>query len=138
MNRSRDSARVELQSLKAVIRCRDYAASREFYTSVLGLGIVEEWDQEEGQGCIFAVGDGGYLEIAGQPTTRDRDDESYTRPVGHEKIDLQLRTDAVDAWAARLRGKWPFEGPVDRPWGQRYLWVRDPDNVRIALFEEVV
>ncbi len=129
---------MRLQSLKAVIRCRDYAASREFYTTILDLAIVEEWDQAEGQGCILAVGEGearGYIEVAGQPTTRSHEDDSYARPVSHDKIDLQLETESVDAWAERLRGRWPFEGPVDRPWGQRYLWVRDPDNVRIALFE---
>ena len=27
------------------------------------------------------------------------------------------------------------DGPVTRPWGNTYLWIRDPDGVRVALFE---
>ena len=46
--------------LKAVIRCRDYAASRAFYTNVLGLVVVEEWDQAEGRGCVVGFGSGTF------------------------------------------------------------------------------
>jgi catechol 2,3-dioxygenase-like lactoylglutathione lyase family enzyme len=44
-------------TLKVVIRCRDFAASRDFYTRVLRLPAVEEWEEPQGRGCIFAFGE---------------------------------------------------------------------------------
>ncbi len=44
-----------LISLKTQIRSRDYEASRRFYTEVLGLRILEEW--EESPGFIAGFGD---------------------------------------------------------------------------------
>lgn len=124
-----------LQSLKTVIRSRDVDASRAFYAGVLGLEIVESWDQDEGRGFIVAVGDGaGTIEAAEAPPGSTGDDPVYDTPA-NDKIDIQIKTAALDEWAAALRGKWEFEGPVERPWGHRYIFMRDPDNVRVALFE---
>ena len=36
-----------LKSLKTLIRCRDLERSRSFYTTVLGLEVVEEWQQSQ-------------------------------------------------------------------------------------------
>ncbi len=127
-----------LKSLKTLIRCRDLERSRSFYMTVLGLEVVQEWQQSQAKGCILAFGDGGkggFLELAEVAPDSDRHDPAYALPVANDKIELQIKTDSVDAWAEALRGVCPTEGPVDRPWGHRYLWLRDPDHVRIALFE---
>ena len=50
-------------------------------------------------------------------------------------MELQIRTDSLNDWAEALDGVCPMEGPLDRPWGHRYLWLRDPDGLRIALYE---
>src|SRR5687767_11461432 len=42
-----------LVSIKTVLRCRDFEASRRFYHSVLHLRILEEWNERLGQGAIF-------------------------------------------------------------------------------------
>jgi uncharacterized glyoxalase superfamily protein PhnB len=60
---------------------------------------------------------------------------AFEGPVASDKIELQIRVDSVDAWAERLEGTLGMEGPVTRPWGNRYLWIRDPDGVRVALFQ---
>ncbi len=125
-----------LISLKTQIRSRDYDASRRFYTEVLGLRILEEW--EERPGFVAGFGDGaggGLIEVTEVDASHESYDEAFTRPVANDKIVLQLRTDSVDEWARRLEGVWPFVGPVGRPWGNRYLWLRDPDGIEIALFE---
>lgn len=127
-----------LDSIKVVIRTRDCDAAREFYTHLLGLPVMEEWDQEEGKGFIvgFAAGGaGGFIEISEVPADSETYNEAFARPLPADKMEIQIKTGDLDGWAARLRGKWAFEGPTARPWGHRYLWLRDPDGVQVALFE---
>jgi len=130
-----------LRLLKTVIQTRNFERSRDFYTSVLGLPLVDEWDQEEGRGVIVGLGDdasAGQIEISAVPEESQRHDESFAHDVANDKIVIQIETDSVDLWVARLDGRWPMEGPIDRPWGQRYLRLRDPDGVMVALYEVVV
>lgn len=35
-------------ALKVVIRCRNFKASYSFYSKVLGLGVVEKWEEAGG------------------------------------------------------------------------------------------
>jgi len=126
---------VNLCSLKTVIRCADFERSHDFYTRVLALTAAEEWTEPQGRGCIFAVGDAG-LEIYGMTRQDPRFQEAFAHPLAGDKIDLQIRTDSLNAWAERLRGLWPFEGPATLPWGQRWIQLRDPDGLLIALYEE--
>jgi len=124
-----------LAHLKVVIRCADYDRSREFYAQVLALPVVEEWDEDEGRGCVFEVAAGAWVEIY-EMTQRDaRFSEAFTRPVVNDKIDLQLHTDSLDAWVARLNGVWAYRGPETLPWGQRWIQLRDPDRVLVAIYE---
>src|SRR3954449_11062482 len=128
-----------LRGMKTVLRCSNFERSRAFYTRVLDFTVVEEWNEPEGRGCIFSP-----LAGAGQPcfeiyqmTERDpRYQGKFARPLDGNKIDLQLRTASLDAWVRKLRGIWPFEGPQDLPWGQRWVQLRDPDLLLIAIYEE--
>lgn len=124
-------------SLKVVIRCRDIAASRRFYGEILNLAVLEEWEEKGGQGCIYAFPGGGSLEVYQMDTHDKRYDASFERAFQDDKIDLQLRTGDLDAWIQRLEGGWPFIGPRTLPWGQRWVQLRDPDNLLVALYEEL-
>ena len=129
--------RRELDAIKTTIRCFDLDLSRRFHTATLGLTLVEEWDQPEGRGCILhhAGRDGRYLELSREPPRTDLDVKgSPTAPTG-ELVELQWKTPCLDAWVRHLSGRCEVEGPVDRPWGNRYRWLRDPDGLRIAIFE---
>lgn len=125
-----------LDLLKMIVCCRDLRESRRFYTEVLGLTVVEEWDQTEGKGCIVAVGD-ALLELCQVPETWQGFDPAYEEPVANDKVALQMKTPSVADWVDRLRGRWPFDPPVDRPWGHRYLYLRDPDGLRVGLYEVI-
>jgi catechol 2,3-dioxygenase-like lactoylglutathione lyase family enzyme len=122
---------------KIVIRCTAYERSLAFYTGVLGLHPVEEWTEAGGRGCIFALSENGpgCIEIYEMARSDPRFDEAFTRSVANDKIDLQIRVRSVDAWARALRGKWEYAGPETLPWGQRWIKLRDPDGVLIALYE---
>ena len=119
-----------------MIRCRDLARSRELYVDLLGLDVVEEWDQPDDRGCILSFGgNGGFLELLEVATEHASHEQRSADAVGAGSFELQMRVDEVDTWIGRLEGRLSIEGPVTRPWGNRYLWIRDPDGVRIALFQ---
>lgn len=125
---------------KIVIRCANFDASRHFYAGLLRLPIVEQWKEAEGRGCTMALGDpvtGALLEIYEMSARGTRFDPSFQRPVVNDKIDLQVRSEDLDAWVDALEGNWPFEGPEDLPWGQRWIKLRDPDGFLIAICENV-
>jgi catechol 2,3-dioxygenase-like lactoylglutathione lyase family enzyme len=122
-------------SLKVVIRCRDFEASRRFYGDVIGLPVLDAWDEAGGQGCIFGFPNGGSLEVYQMQSQDKRYDASFERAFQDDKIDLQLRTEDLDAWVRRLEGQWPFKGPRSLPWGDRWLQLRDPDNLLVAIVE---
>jgi len=128
---------MEIESVKLVVRCQDIDASRAFYVDLLGLRIVEEWDAAEGKGCIVApeTGHGGFIELCQVARDYNGYKEEFSHSFSNDKADLQLRTSSVVDWTQKLRGRWPFEGPVKRPWGNTYLWLRDPDGLKVALFE---
>jgi len=127
-----------LISIKTVLRCRDFEASRKFYHSILGLGVLEEWNEPLGQGAILGFGSdqSGSLEIYQMSRVDPRYDPAFMSEIANDKIDIQLRTDSVDTWVARLLDSWPFAGPEDLPWGQRWIKLRDPDGVLIAIYED--
>lgn len=129
----RTEAASSIRSLKVVVRCADFAASRAFYTDVLGFPVVEEWQEPRGRGLIASAG-GALLEVYAMTAADPRFDPRFRQPVASDKVDLQLETDSVDAWAERLAGRWPFEGPEDLPWGQRWIKLRDPDGLLIAIY----
>ena len=127
-----------LISIKTVIRCRDFDASRHFYASVLNLPIVEEWSEPQGRGAIFGFGSDrtGLIEIYEMTQADARFDPAFASPIANDKIDVQLKTDSVTEWADRLRPVWPFVGPEDLPWGQRWITLRDPDGLLIAIYQD--
>jgi catechol 2,3-dioxygenase-like lactoylglutathione lyase family enzyme len=125
--------------LKTVLRCANFDRSRDFYTRVPGFTVIEEWSEPQGRGCIlspFGAAGPSYLEVYQMTEEDPRFDESYARPLNSDKIDLQLRTASLEAWMERLRGVWEFTGPDDLPWGQRWLRLRDPDALLIAIYQE--
>lgn len=134
--------------LKIVIRCADFERSRDFYARVLGLPILQEWSEPQGQGCVFGFGDarpgpagaepsnGGVLEIYGMTREDPRFRDEFTRPASSDKIDIQLKTGSITDWVDRLRGVWPIEALDKLPWGQRWLKLRDPDNLLVCIYQD--
>ena len=62
--------------------------------------------------------------------------EAFTKPVANDKIDIQLKTNDIEYWAKHLTDKWRVRGPVNRPWNSCYLYLRDPDDLQIIIYQE--
>ena len=123
-------------SIKTAIRARDYRRARRFYEEVLKLEVVDDWDVKADRGCIFGFRGQGSNEVTGFLELTPALDPGPEHEEPAPRVELQLRIASADAWTRRLDELGiAYEGPVDRPWGNRYVWVRDPEGVRIALFE---
>lgn len=121
-------AHAETTGMKTRIETPQFDESVAFYTELVGLTVVESWDEGADRGAILALGDSptgqAFLELA--PTAL---------PKSHDAISLQFRVTDIDAVAERLRDRWPFRGPEQRPWGSTYLYLKDPAGVRVILYE---
>ena len=141
MNNTEDHSPLNnLLSLKTVIRTKDFEASKIFYTQILNLEIVEEHDDGNGsKGLIMRFGPEGsnaFFEISEIMDDHEYYQEAFSENIENDKTDIQLRTDNVKYWATRLKEKWNARGPVLRPWGSHYLYLRDPDGLHIIIYQE--
>ena len=124
-------------NLKTTIRTRDFQASCDFYETILGLKKIENWQEPHDSGSIYQLGpavESGLLEISYIRTEHDEFQEEFHEDASL-KIDLQLATNNLESWVQRLQGNWEFKGPVDKPWGSRYIYFKDPDGVQIIIYE---
>ena len=125
---------------KTVIRTKKFETAKKFYSEVLDLKIVEEYDDENGsRGCIMGFstkGNNAFIEISEIKPTHSYYQPAFSRTIDNDKVDIQIKTNAVDYWAERLNKVWETRGPIERPWGSRYLYLRDPDGVHIIIYQE--
>lgn len=128
-------------SAKTVIRTKDFEASKAFYMEVLQLELYESYDDGDGScGIILRIGDENstaLLEISEIKDFHEYHQKAFDKKFASNKAGLQIRTDDVHFWANRLKAmKWSARGPVLRPWGSHYLYLRDPDGLQIIIYQE--
>lgn len=114
-------------SLKTKIVTAKLAETRSFYETLFGLVAIEEWNEPGDVGCILAFpGDrgGALLEIyLGQ------------QAADYSGIGLQFRTTDLLGFQRALPENLPVRGPIDRPWGSRYLFLTDPNGIAVVVYE---
>lgn len=115
------------RSLKTKIVTARLSKTREFYTRLLGLRVVEEWNEDGDVGCIvaFDASDGqAFLEL-------------YEGSADHDYsgLSLQFRTEDLSAFQAGLPADVDARGPASRPWGSTYLYLSDPNGISVVVFE---
>lgn len=116
---------MEVLSSRMLLRPIDFGRSFRFYAETLGLHIYREWGSGSIRGVVFFLG-GGFLELSGASHVKSS-----------ENISLWLQVRDVDAVGRELEdaGVEILEPPTDKPWGLREMWVKDPDEVRIAIIQ---
>lgn len=115
-----------IQALKTQIVTPAYDETLAFYAGLPGLGLIEQWDESGDKGTILGVAGGtgeALLEIYAGPAEPD-----------FSGLSLQFRTDDADDFRAAIAGRYSCEGPVDRPWGSRYLYLTDPNGIRVIVY----
>ena len=117
---------MELISLKTRITTSRLEETMAWYRDLLGLEVAEQWNEPDDRGCILALPGG-----AGEALL-----EIYERPAsaGLADLSLQFRVADVDAFRPPDEPRFASRGPVDRPWGSRYLFFTDPNGIVVVLF----
>ena len=113
-------------SLKTKITTPRLVETVDWYRDLLGMTVAEQWGESGDRGCILALGEGraeAFLEI-------------YEGPAGDGfgNLSLQFRLTDIDAFASPDEPRFACRGPVDRPWGSRYLFFIDPNGISVVLF----
>ncbi len=125
---SPERAGISMTGLKTRIETPSLQESISFYSELLGMTVLDSWDDDGDKGAILGVGStvGGeaFLELGYVETARS-----------YEGISLQFRVQDIYNTADKLRDQWDFEGPVERPWGSKYMYLEDPTGVQVILYE---
>ena len=135
-----DLGQVNLISLKTVIRTKNLEASKKFYTEILQLTVVQNYNDSDGsKGCILRIGDvdsQAFIELSEIKNNHEYYQNAFGEDFKNDKTDLQISTKDIAYWANRINKLWTARGPVLRPWGSSYLYLRDPDGLQIIIYQE--
>jgi glyoxylase I family protein len=119
----------------AAIICSDYAASRHFYTAVLGLPVPAENHRPERNSwkLDLRLPDGGQVELFSMPEAPKR--PSYPEACGLRHLAFAVAD--LDAWVLHLQAQGIATEPVrlDGYTGQRFVFFQDPDQLPLELYE---
>ncbi len=89
--------------------------------------VAEEWDEPGDVGVILCLSDNrdeALLEI--YLTEQEAD---------FAALSLQFRVDSLSDFEKSLPDNVEYEGPTPRPWGSTYLYLRDPNDIQIIVYE---
>jgi len=133
-----------INSVTANLMVTNMAASLRFYHEVLGAPIAFTVDADQNtempgvisDDAVFASVRAGDAELMLQQRANLLADspafDETTTPGG--SFTLYFRVDDVDAIVARLPADTPVVKPLETTWyGQREIWVRDPDGYVITV-----
>ena len=117
------------------IICSHYERSKEFYTGVLGLSVVDEnYRAARGSWKLdLALPDGGQIELFSFPDPPPRP----SRPEACGLRHLAFAVDDVSEWATYLQSRGVFVEPIrtDEYTGGRFTFFADPDGLPLELYE---
>ena len=113
-------------SMKTRITTPAIAETCAWYRRLFGMAVAESWSEPGDVGAILAFRDG-----AGEALL-----EIYEGPaVDFSGLSLQFRVDDLEAFRRALPADLPYGGPNRRPWGSTYLYLRDPNDIMVVVFE---
>ena len=119
----------------AAIICSNYEHSKDFYTRVLGLQLLDENYRDERRSWKLDLGlpDGGRLELFSFPDPPPRPSRPEARGLRH----LAFAVDDVQAWSDHLGALGIVVEPirVDDYTGRRFTFFADPDGLPLELYE---
>ena len=119
----------------AAIICADYAASKRFYTQVLGLAVVDEhWRAERHSWKLdLALPDGSQIELFSFEDRPAR--PSYPEARGLRHLAFAVADVAAAKAALEAQGVTVEPIRVDEYTGRRFTFFADPDELPLELYE---
>jgi catechol 2,3-dioxygenase-like lactoylglutathione lyase family enzyme len=123
-----------VHELRVALTAEDYDRTLAFYRDVLGLPLVETWEEAGGRGAVLDAGR-ATLEVLSASHADLVDRIEVGEPVG-ARVRLALEVDDSAETAEKLvaAGAELVGGPVVTPWAHRNVRLRDPDGMQLTLF----
>jgi lactoylglutathione lyase len=123
-----------VRELRLAYTVEDYEGAMRFYRDVLGLPVLEEWNQPTGSGAVLDAGR-ATLELLSvdQSELVDRVEvgEVVSGPV---RLALEVEDSEETAKALMSAGAQKVGGPVVTPWSHKNVRLRAPDGMQLTLF----
>lgn len=120
---------MQAEILNTIRHTHDFQPMLHFYRDLLGLDVVEVWENPGNRGAVLAPG--GRVENA---TVEILDMPGRVTPAGAPvQVDLSLHVKDVDGWHDELvaRGVAIARGLENTAWGHRSFGVDDPEGLRV-------
>ncbi len=120
--------------LRVALTVDHYDEALRFYRDVLGLPVVQVWDEPSGAGAVLDAGR-ATLELlsTAQAELVDRV-EVGERVAGRVRLALGVDDSAGAAETLAEGGAELLGGPVVTPWAHRNVRLRAPDGMQLTLF----
>jgi lactoylglutathione lyase len=126
-----------VRELRFAYTVEDYDEAVRFYRDVLGLPVIQEWEQPTGSGAILDAGR-ATLELLSvdQSELVDRVEvgEVVSGPI---RLALEVEDSEETANALASAGAQKIGGPVITPWSHKNVRLRAPDGMQLTLFTVV-
>ena len=117
-----------MTGLKTRIETPFFQESIAFYSEHLGMTVLDTWDDNGDKGVILGLGASAqgeaFLELGYVETAKT-----------YEGLSLQFRVHDLGVIVDKLSGHVEFRGPVERPWGSKYLYLQDPTGIQVIVYE---
>jgi lactoylglutathione lyase len=123
-----------VRELRLALTVEDYDQALAFYRDVLGLPLLESWDQPAGSGAVLDAGR-ATLELLSVPQAELVDQvEVGARVAGPVRVALEVADSAGTARRLVAAGAQALAEPVVTPWRHRNVRLRAPHGMQLALF----
>jgi lactoylglutathione lyase len=123
-----------VHELRLAVTVEDYEQALVFYRDVLGLPVIESWDNPSGSGAILDAGR-ATLELLSVAQAEVVDEvEVGERVAGPIRLALEVEDSERTAEKLVAGGAELLAGPVVTPWSHRNVRVRAPDGMQLTLF----
>lgn len=123
---------MKIQFLHPVVFVKDIALSKRFYTELLGLEIIEEYE-------VFILFEMHFSIHQAKALTKTVFGEEFPDAMelqGKDNVLLYFEVDELDSYFAKIKDKVDLIHPIiTQQWGQRVFRFRDPDGHIVELGE---
>ncbi|RDV25639.1 VOC family protein [Alteromonas aestuariivivens] len=117
------------------IICSDYPRSRQFYSEILGLKIIDENYRKERRSykCDLALPDGSQIELFSFENAPTRPSRPEAQGLRHLAFRVQDIANAIEHLSAQ--GVECEEVRIDPYTQKRFTFFADPDGLPLELYE---
>jgi lactoylglutathione lyase len=123
-----------VRELRLALTVEDYDQALAFYRDVLGLPLLESWDQPAGGGAVLDAGR-ATLELLSVPQAELVDRvEVGARVAGPVRVALEVADSVGTARRLVAAGAQALADPIVTPWQHRNVRLRAPDGMQLTLF----